>query len=325
MRTGVSILLLTLAVFAAGCGSSKQKASSPKLVLGPPVPWVDTVPPALAPRNPKARPCTSADLAVDGAIQFQLQDAGGSAVVPISNTGKQPCSLSGWPGLRVVKKGGPKQQVTRIPELVPLWPALLYPESMLNRIRPGEKIAVQVQWSNWCDYAVPGKPHVPPKAIRLVLPHGRGSLSADYNAVPPCNDGTQPSRLGIGPFQPIQVKPTAPFTAAVLTSKAPGPLREARGGLLHYRIVLHNNSPTTATFDKCPTFIQEIAPMGHIQAGQLNCKGAHAIAPGKSLAFDMQIRVPKNSPLGNNGLFWELDPAGSRMAPLSTRVVVSDE
>jgi len=36
------------------------------------------------------------------------------------------------------------------------------------------------------------------------------------------------------------------------------------------------------------------------------CAAAHAIAPGKSLAFAMQVRVPK---LAANGLLWASTPS----------------
>ena len=54
----------------------------------------------------------------------------------------------------------------------------------------------------------------------------------------------------------------------------------------------------------------------------LNCDAAHPIKGGKALAFAMQVRVPKNAPLGNNGLFWELDPFGVQAPSLHAKVRV---
>ena len=36
----------------------------------------------------------------------------------------------------------------------------------------------------------------------------------------------------------------------------------------------------------------------------------------------MQLRVPKDAPLGANGLFWELDPFGARAPQLHARVTI---
>jgi hypothetical protein len=49
---------------------------------------------------------------------------------------------------------------------------------------------------------------------------------------------------------------------------------------------------------------------------------ARPIAPGKQLAFAMQIRVPADAPLGGNGLFWALDPFGARGPQAHARVTV---
>ena len=36
----------------------------------------------------------------------------------------------------------------------------------------------------------------------------------------------------------------------------------------------------------------------------------------------MEIRVPKNAPTGGNGLFWALDPFGSKQPQLNARATV---
>jgi hypothetical protein len=38
-----------------------------------------------------------------------------------------------------------------------------------------------------------------------------------------------------------------------------------------------------------------------------------------TLAFEMQVREPRRSPPGANGLFWGLDPFGARAPQLSAR------
>ena len=86
--------------------------------------------------------------------------------------------------------------------------------------------------------------------------------------------------------------------------------------------MLRNRSRTTATFEHCPAYIEQLAPSGRVEAHQLNCAAAKPIEPGKSVAFAMRIRVPRNAPLGANGLFWELDPFGSHNPQLHARVAI---
>ena len=100
------------------------------------------------------------------------------------------------------------------------------------------------------------------------------------------------------------------------------PVHGRRGGMLRFRVVLKNRSHTTATFERCPAYIAQLAPSGRVEAHQLNCAAAHPIAPGKSEAFAMRVRVPRNAPLGANGLFWELDPFGSHNPQLHARVTI---
>ena len=64
-------------------------------------------------------------------------------------------------------------------------------------------------------------------------------------------------------------------------------------------------------------------PAGRVQVYSLNCPAAHPIAPGRRLAFAMRLAVPRNAPLGDNGLFWVLDLFGERDPDLNARVMVS--
>ena len=84
---------------------------------------------------------------------------------------------------------------------------MTYPASALLALRPGEAGDVTISWDNWCDPVIEGKPRVPPSALRITLPGGRGSVDADYNAVPPCLDPSAPSTIGVSPFQPNLVPP----------------------------------------------------------------------------------------------------------------------
>jgi len=317
LTVGFSLVL----ALATGCDSdSKQQ---PQAVAGPAVPWVASTPPQLARRAPATGACRSSDLEVPGQVKFIARLQGGIALVTIRNTGKRACRLTGRPGVSFVKRGGPVQVQRPIPPTPSNFPEVTYPASSLRALRPGEAAAVTVSWQNWCDPVVKGVPHVPPSALRIVLPRGRGHLDADYNAVPPCLDPKLPSTIGVSRFQPSLVPGGRFFSDAFLQGSVPGqPVHGRRGGLLRFRVVLRNRSRTTATFEHCPAYIEQLAPSGRVEAHQLNCAAAKPIEPGNSVAFAMRIRVPRNAPLGANGLFWELDPFGSHNPQLHARVAI---
>jgi hypothetical protein len=315
------LALVPALALLAGCDSGPKHEQ--KRALGPAVAWTSTRPPQLADRPPAQRYCNASNLAVRGQVKFILRLQGGYAVVPVRNAGKRPCRLTGRPRVRLVKKGGPVQVQQPIASAPSTFPEVTYPPSALLALRPGEVAGVTVSWTNWCDLKVPGKPHVPPKAVRITLPGGRGHLDAGYNAVPPCLDPASPSVLGVSSFQTTPVPQGRPWTDGFLIATIPNrPLHARRGGILRYRVVLKNDSSTPVTFDLCPAYVEQLVPAGKIETYQLNCGAAHAIGPHKSLAFAMQVPVPRRSPLGANGLFWALDPFGRAAPQLNARVVV---
>jgi hypothetical protein len=63
-------------------------------------------------------------------------------------------------------------------------------------------------------------------------------------------------------------------------------------------------------------------PTGQVEVHELNCAAAKPIAAGKTEAFAIQIRVPKDAPIGGNGLFWGLDPFGAKQPQINARAVV---
>jgi uncharacterized protein DUF4232 len=322
VRAKAPIAPFVLLALAAGCDSGSRP--KPQAVSGPAVPWIAAVPRQLALRAPARVACRASELEIAGQVKFIARLQGGIALPTIRNTGKRPCRLTGRPGVVFVKKGGPTQVQRPIPITPSNFPEVAYPESSLLALRPGEAAALTISWQNWCDPVVPGVPHVPPSAVRVVLPRGRGHLDADYNAVPPCLDPKLPSTIGISRFQPTLVPPGGRFfTDAFLQGSVPGqPVQGRRGEMLKFRVVLKNRSKTTATFEHCPAYIAQLAPAGRVETHLLNCAAAHPIAPGKSEAFAMRLRVPHNAPLGANGLFWELDPFGARSPQLHARVTI---
>ena len=320
VRASLAIACVLLLAVAAGCssGSKSSEADSGP----PPVPWISTKPPQVAERTPVTTPCRASDLRISGQVKFVPRLQGGIALVTIRNAGRT-CRLTGRPHVTFVKKGGPVQVEKPIATTHANFPEATYPPSSLLALRRGESGALTVTWDNWCDPVVKGVPHVPPKAIRITLPAGRGNLDADYNAVPPCVDPNQPTTIGVSRFQPSLVRFAGRWSDAFLRASVPGqPLHARRGGPLRFRVLLTNASGTTVRFGRCPAYAAQLVPAGTVQVYTLNCRAAHAIAPGGSLAFAIQVPVPDGAPTGANGLFWELDPFGARAPQVHARVIV---
>jgi Domain of unknown function (DUF4232) len=323
MRFKLATALVTPLVLIAGCGGSK---TADLKVDGPVVPWSSSRPSELAERSPASAPCRAADLAVNGQVDFEAYgNGGGIAVIALQNKGEQACRLEGNPGVKLVKSGGPRQVNTPIQRPPLIFPDTAYPLSTLLALRPGEYAGLTVTWDNWCDPEIPGKTRLPPSAVRITLPDGAGHVDADYNAVPPCRDPKSPSNIGVSPFETAKVKAKPPWSAASASVKASAPnqpVHAKRGGLLHYVVVLQNTSNATVRFEHCPAYVQQLVPAGKVEVGVVNCAAAKPIAAGKSEAFAMEIHVPKNAPLGGNGLFWALDPFGAKQPQLNARATV---
>jgi hypothetical protein len=316
-------VLVVVAIASAGCASSGSRHHTEPTTTEPAVPWTQARPPQLADRAAVARRCRAADLGLPDQVKFGPRLNGGITVVTLRNVGRHTCRLAGRPRVRFVHKIPPAQVQKAVPPAGSSYPEVTYPGSSLLALRPGEFGAFTVTWDNWCDPKIPGKKRVPPQAIRVTLPDGGGSLDTDYNAVPPCLDPSRPSSIGVSVFQPTPVRPRRPWTSAFIAASIPGrPLRARRGGVLRFRVVLANRSKVAATFDRCPAYIQELAPAGRPEVYSLNCRKALPIPPGGSRAFAMRLTVPPRSPLGHNGLFWTLDPFGQGGPGLNVRVDV---
>jgi len=309
------------ALVTAGCGGSAAKHAHG---AAPAVPWTAAKPPQLGTRTPAPVACRASDLSVPAPVKFVPRFQGGIALVTLRNTGSRACRLTGRPQVRFVATRGPQQVEKAVPPTPTEFPDATYPQSSLLALQPGESAALTITWDNWCERLIKGKPHLPPSAIRITLPGGRGSVAADYNAVAECVDPTQPSIVGVSRFQPALVPDGRPWTSAYFRAEIPDqPVHARRGGVLRFRVVLTNISHTRADFARCPAYEQQLVPRGALEVFELNCTATHALAPGKSVAFAMRVDVPKSSPLGANGLFWELDPFGAQGPEVHARVTIT--
>ena len=328
MRTRLALGGVLLALLA-GCSSAHHTPAS-KVPL---VAWDGAVPAQLQAHPVTATsPCRAAQLRVVGAgFLFSPTLAGGTGSATVRNNGPHPCRLTDRPDVRIVGAvPSPLQDQVDLPAEPPEFPKLAPPADSLLALPAGATATLTIDWRNWCVAAASrgGKPPVPPRAVRITLPAGRGSLDVDYNAVPQCDASGRPSTVGVRPWQPTPLATTQPWSATAVLAKimplsGTGPISGKRGQAVPFAVELHNPSIVPVTFDTCPLVIEMLAPNGQPEAHPLNCRAAGTLTPNGRVRFEMRIQVPANAPLGPNGLFWELDPTGAQGPEAVSRIVVA--
>ncbi|HEY7046686.1 MAG TPA: DUF4232 domain-containing protein [Jatrophihabitantaceae bacterium] len=319
-------LSLVLSVVVSGCASAHHDPGAGVRV----VPWDGAVPAQLQVRTTAAAPpCRAAQLKVlGGGFQFAAALSGGTGTVTLRNAGPRACRLTGRPDVRVVGAvPAPRQRQLPLPAQPPEFPAVAPADTALEAVPPGGAVTLGVDWRNWCVPRTTRTP-VPPKALRLTLPGGSGTLDAGYNAVPSCDTAGADSTVGVRPFQPAPLAATPPWSAtflqaSVVSLSGSAPVTAARGDTARFAVQLHNPSTAPVSFPRCPLVVEMLAPAGRPEAHQLNCGAAGQIPAGGSLRFEMRILVPADAPTGANGLFWELDPTGSQGPEVVSRIAVA--
>ena len=297
VRATLPIVLLARAC-AARLHATQARSSSGRWRPGPAVPWVATVPPQLAARTPAKAACTAAELTIPGQVKFIARLQGGIALLTIQNTGKRACRLTGPPGRQVREarraEAGPAPDPADAVQLPggdlsgvePARPAsrraggaddllgqLVRPGGQRRPARPAERGAASrspAGAATWTPTTTPSRPASTRGCLRRSGSHASSRASsrrAGSSRTPSCRDRCRASRC----------------TAGAAACCASGSCS---------RTVSH----TTATFERCPAYIAQLAPAGRVEAHQLNCAAAHPIAPGKSEAFAMRAARPAQRP-----------------------------
>jgi hypothetical protein len=326
MSTRLVALLGALVMVLAGC-TSRDPAAAVRLV-----PWDDAVPAQLQPSTAGAAPlCQASNFTVVGdGFRFAPAPSGGTGEVTLRNAGPGACRVTGRPDVQIVGANpAPAQQQVPLPAQPLAFPTVAPPDSTLSALPPGEAVTLDVDWRNWCVPPTSDTP-VPPRAIQLTLPDGAGSIDVGYDAVPPCNTPGAPATVGVHPFRHAPLATTAPWTSTAVQARiqplsgGDGHLGGRRGEPVRFVVELHNPSDAPISFEHCPLVIEMLAPAGHPEVHQLNCRAAVELPANGSLRFETRIQIPVDAPAGNNGLFWELDPTGSQGPEAVSAVVVAD-
>ena len=312
MRTSSSSSLVLLLALVAGCSSSSKKVKTQ--AIGPAVPWTSAAAAAgrragsgrdaVPGRRPHAcrgrsRSCrTSREASRSSRSAIRARVRAGSRDAPASGSSRKA-------GRRRCRSPSRRPSRTSRRRPTPRRPSLA--------LRPGESGALTITWDNWCDPVIPGKPHVPPSAVRITLPDGRGSLDADYNAVPQCLDPSKPThdrRLRLPAVR--SSRQARPWTTAFLRASIPNqPVQAGAAGSSASASCYERLENDRRASTGAPPTCSSSRRAGRSRSTTSTARPRTRSRPGRALAFAMQLRVPRDAPFGANGLFWELDPFGA--------------
>ncbi len=307
----------------AGSGESTAAApgtwgtASPGVSIGPAqvVPWTDATPTPEPPSPtpipvPSGTPACAADQ-VDGSAIWQ--GATGNMVGPltVTNVGTVPCRLEGPPALVQILSSG--QGILPIDYVAhgssdagltaPAGPVLL---------RPGDRAAAFLAWSEWCGAPVSG--HL---ELLVTLSSAAGHVTAPvaYALVPRCDTPGLRSTLAGFAFVAVPPQPAPapePVTASTTLLLPP---TAVIGQTLHFQVRLTNTGGHAASLDPCPAYGEHLVVGGaalKVESSYLlNCAAiGQQIDPGQTVVLDMAYDVPAGLAPGPAQLVWDLEPGG---------------
>ncbi len=193
---------------------------------------------------------------------------------------------------------------------------MLPPRGFARAIPPGQEVGVDLWWSNWCpEGSSPG-------ALVFVLPHEGGTLRSPQSGGPRCDAPSEPSTIGVSLFTPVGRQPAStthfPFRASM-----PRTVDAKAGSTLRFVVTLRLTAKTPYRFPRCPAVWERLGPDAKPELHVLNCGSRGTLQPNERLRFAMEIRIPRDSYVGNHGLFWEIGPLTANPPSTDARVVVS--
>ena len=193
-------------VAVASCGG--QRLGLPSVTPTPPPP---TQVPAFLPGSTTASPDTFASLVCHAAnlsATYEWQGATGSLLgeISLTNRGPEPCTISGYLGVKLIGRDGAVLPVTDSTEpALPGQPSVA-PQVVVLAPNVTGAATAQLQWREWCAATNPT-----PVSLSLTLSDG-SVLTAPFAGgdssfqTPRCDAANLPSSLGVGPIAP---KPSA--------------------------------------------------------------------------------------------------------------------
>jgi hypothetical protein len=307
--------LLAIAVIASGCGAVTRTGV---LSQPTPVPWIATKPvsmllptPTPTPIPPGTQACQAGDL--DAVFTGSNAATGGQLTgsIVFGNRTGVPCVLEGVPGIQLFDAHGRQiplsvNGTTDPPSRVVLIQANTA-DIEAQPDHPG-RAWVMILWPTH-DPATGTCLPAPPQGtvLRFNLPGGAGSLRVPI--VDPRNGVTVAAcggSLSVTPFQatagPETTVPPDPTHSLAIQLDVPHSV--AAGTTLHYTVSLRNASVHPVAFPaECPVY-GEWVPGFAKDFYVLNCGPVHAIQPGQTEKFAMELAVPRATNPGGYTLYW---------------------
>jgi hypothetical protein len=302
-RTGIGLLIVAIVGVTGGCGR-ENNASHPTRAESQPhvVPWVNqpaTPPPAPAPRKrprPRFTACTAG--------QLRGRPSGGGAAaasvataVQLTNISPSPCTLTGYPTFVTGLKADGSVHSLQVSH------GTMFDDqtAWTANLRHDDRARVIIETGDNCNALNSPHPHRDPYAgVVLGLPGG-GSVHASASFDAACGVGI--TRLG------VRKRPDRdPHAYRGLRLAVKAPTTAVAGGTLRFQVTLSNVSAHPVNLSPCPVY-QEGVYSKHTDMGtyQLNCSSVTSIAPGASVTYAMQQRVPAHAGLAK--LSWSIPQA----------------
>jgi hypothetical protein len=219
-----------------------------------------------------------------------------AGVIDLTNTGSRPCTLRGYPAVRLLSPAGtviraPESRGRRLNPKPVTWPRIV--------VRPGRSAWVNVISSNWCGPR--------PAAWRLLLPGSGALVIRRGRQMGICEFRSAPSDISVGPVEAPQADVKWPLVPMIFG----WPLHASAGGSLSYVVFLMNAQTGSYRFPRrCPPYVERLARGRRLIAAErhvLNCAHVGTIPGNVAVAFAMRMRVPPGV-AGKASLNWAMDP-----------------
>ena len=327
--------LLAIALIASGCAAVTRTA----VVSQPtPVPWIATKPasmllptPTPAPIPPGTQACQVTGIkavlaGTNAATGGQL-----TATIVFGNRTGVACVLEGLPAIQLFDAHGRQIPLTVSGNTDPSSRGVLVLANSADiEAQPNRagRAWVMIIWPTH-DSATGTCSPAPPDGTVLgfQLPGGGGILRVPI--VDPRNGVATIAACGgylsATPFQateaPETTTPPDPMHSLAIALDVPHSV--AAGATLHYTVSLRNAGVQAVTFPaECPVY-GEWVPGFAKDFYVLNCGPVHAIQPGQTESFAMELAVPRTTTPGGYILYWNFAFGADLKTPASAAVTVT--
>ncbi len=210
-----------------------------------------------------------------------------SGYFTIRNSGRAGCQLAAPARVTAATREGPKDLA-----IGPLADRTVV-------LAPGDEVQVQVSSPYDC-----GKPLLESTGLVVALATGRLHVRHARMAVQ-CGGGL--ADFSARDTSTVATTPAAGLQARL--SRVPGSV--GPGSTVSYTVTLTNPASRRVTLEQCPSYEEGIKGQpSSVHRYQLNCDGAPAIGPHRSVTFAMQLPLPDHADAGAAVLDWHLQVPG---------------